>query len=106
MPGLRVMTYNILAGAEQAETEGDKARLELICQIVRQAQPDLLAMQEITSEEAFQALAHALEFSETALAHGAVGYHIGLLSRYPVTGLKEHNNPKIFRHGALEVQLQ
>jgi endonuclease/exonuclease/phosphatase family metal-dependent hydrolase len=105
MSGLRVMTYNILAATEETEAGKGEERIKLICQVIEKAQPDLVAMQEVTDEALFQALARSLDFPHKVMAQGVVGYNLGLFSRYPVLGCIEHNNPEIFRHGILEAKL-
>lgn len=94
---LRIMTYNILDGGEDFFPE--------ISNIVRQTNPDVLAVQEANDETLFYNLASELGF-EAALAEGNRGFHVGLLSRYPITSWVNHPDKGIFHHTFLEAHLE
>lgn len=94
---LRIMTYNILDGGEDFFPE--------ISNIVKQVNPDILAVQEANDEEFFYNLARELNF-EPALGEGNRGFHVGLLSRYPITGWQNHPDKGIFHHTFLEAHLE
>lgn len=93
---LRALTYNIW--------EGGRTRQSKITEVIRQANPDIVALQEVNDEAFFYNLAQELKMNPL-LTHVRIGYNVGLLSRYPVAEWQPHNDPAIFRVGAVQARL-
>jgi endonuclease/exonuclease/phosphatase family metal-dependent hydrolase len=94
---LKILNYNIW--------EGGRERSDRIFKIMKQSDADIIAVQEANDEHLFYTFAHALGM-QAILLHSWVGYHVGLLSRYPVTEWNAHNDPAVFRIGALEAHVE
>ncbi len=94
---LRVMTYNIKDGGEDYPDE--------LANILRDEQPDLVMLQEANDETVFYNLGRGLGF-QAVLGEGNRGFHVGVLSRYPVTRWANHPDQGVFHHTALEAHLE
>jgi endonuclease/exonuclease/phosphatase family metal-dependent hydrolase len=94
---VRVVTYNIRDGGEDY--------LEEIGAVLEQIQPDIVALQEANDDYVFNALASRLGFT-AILGEGNHGYHVGILSRYPVLNWQNYANPFPFHHTLLRVELK
>lgn len=93
----RLLSYNILAGGEQ--------RLPLIASLIRQQQPDVVALQEARSLSNVEALAHLLGMSYTlGEAHNTHRDHVVWLSRLPVSRATNHPWP-ILAKTLLEIEV-
>ncbi len=93
---MRVLTYNILDGGED--------RFPEILNVIRQAEPDIVTVQEANDEALFYNLARELGM-QAELGAGNRGFHLGLLSRYPIVGCINHPDRGIFHHTFLETHL-
>ena len=98
---MKILTYNIWEGGTLRG--GD--RIEAIASVIRGVRPDVVGLEEVNDETAFQRLGQLTEMPHSVLGHGIHGYHLGLLSRYPVNDWTLHNDASVFRHGLLETHL-
>jgi len=73
---IRVMTYNILNGAEGRENE--------VLRVVRAANPDVVVFQEVYTLAFLKNLAHELQMGYFFLGDGNRKRRVGFISRYPV----------------------
>ncbi len=86
---VRVMTYNIFYGAGvnpgHLERGGNNYRYDDLVTLVRQANPDILGMQEILDwpDALVQQFADALGM-QVFLAEMNQGFYLGLFSKYPI----------------------
>jgi endonuclease/exonuclease/phosphatase family metal-dependent hydrolase len=84
---MRLMTYNILTGGRDGD---DVSRFDGVCEVIRQARPDVLLLQECNGfdDEGARTL-YRLE-RETGLrgvlARASTGFHVGLFLRPRVGG--------------------
>src|SRR5262245_47987377 len=78
---LRMLTYNIL--------EGGDGRLSLIADIIRNQQPDVVALQEANSQSNADTLARDLDM-QIAFGEANSKFHIAWLSRLPIRHEKNH----------------
>jgi endonuclease/exonuclease/phosphatase family metal-dependent hydrolase len=83
-----IMTYNILAGGGP--------RLDAIEQVMRAGGADLIGVQEVTRLEELARLAERLEM-RYAVAKAPTGWHVGLLSRWPVLHMRAYGGPLLTR---------
>lgn len=90
---MRILTYNIQDGGEDY--------LEEICTVVEQARPDIVALQEANDEYVFESLADRLGF-RGILGEGNHGFHVGLLTHYPIMEWQNHGGRGEFFHTLLE----
>lgn len=95
---MRLLTYNIL--------EGGVGRTEALCKVIYQAQADIVALQEVCDETFFYNLARNLDYPYRILGYGNQGFHVGLLSRYPIIRSAIHSDDEVFRHSLIEAQLE
>ena len=93
---MKLMTYNILEGGEDF--------LEELGEVMEQAGPDVIAIEEANDEYVFASLAERLGFVR-ALGEGSHGFHVGVLSRYPILRSYNHSDKGEFFHTMLEVHL-
>jgi endonuclease/exonuclease/phosphatase family metal-dependent hydrolase len=93
---VRVITYNI--------REGGKNYLQEIGTVLEQAKPDIVALQEANDEYVFESLTDRLGF-KSILGVGNHGYHVGVLTRYPILKWHNHAGKGEFFHTLLEVDL-
>lgn len=93
---MRVLTYNILDGGEDY--------LDELGTIIGQARPDIVALQEANDEYIFDSLANRLGYTGI-LGEGNHGYHVGVLTHYPITGWYNHAGKGEFFHTLLEVHV-
>lgn len=92
---LRVMTYNILVGAEEREP--------FIRDIISSQEPDVVAIQEANDRQAIETLARELGM-RLVLAAGASPYHLAILTRLPIRRQATHF-PVEMSKGAVEVEV-
>ncbi len=100
---VRIMTYNLLNGG--VESDGTD-RITAIAEVIRQATPDVVAVQEANNEALFYTLARQIDLPQAVLGQSNRGFHLGLLSRFPVESWQMHNQRPVLFHGFLEVHLQ
>lgn len=93
---VRILTYNIWVGGENRQSK--------ITEVIRQAKPDIVALQEVNDEEFFYKLAGDLAM-QPLLAHTQFGYNVGLLSALPVADWEPYSDPGVFRVGAVRAQI-
>ncbi|HUY60845.1 MAG TPA: endonuclease/exonuclease/phosphatase family protein, partial [Candidatus Dormibacteraeota bacterium] len=93
---LRVMTYNLLVGGE--------GRWPAITQLVAQARPDLLALQEADDLPAVQRLADELGY-QCVPGSANMPRHQAVLTRWPVQRRVNHRERAIFLRNSLELQV-
>jgi endonuclease/exonuclease/phosphatase family metal-dependent hydrolase len=93
---MKVMTYNIKDGGEDFLAE--------LGEILVQAGPDIIAIEEANDEFVFESLAALLGF-EHVLGEGNRGYHVGIISRYPILKSQNHGGTNEFFHTMLEAQI-
>ena len=79
---LRVMTYNILDGGEKRETH--------ILDVIRTANPDVVILQEVFSEEFLKFLSRSLEMNYS-IGSGNKKRKVALLSKLPILKFKSHH---------------
>jgi endonuclease/exonuclease/phosphatase family metal-dependent hydrolase len=94
---MKVMTYNIKDGGEDFLAE--------LGEILVQAGPDIIAIEEANDEFVFESLAALLGF-EHVLGEGNRGYHVGIISRYPILQSHNHDGTNEFFHTMLEAQIE
>jgi exodeoxyribonuclease-3 len=94
---LRILSYNILAGGED--------RLPLISDVIRQQQPDVVAMMEARSRNNVEALAEQLGMSLTfGEANNAHKDNVVWLSSLPVIRAINHRLP-VFAKTLLQIEI-
>jgi endonuclease/exonuclease/phosphatase family metal-dependent hydrolase len=93
---LKILTYNIL--------EGGKSRHPALLEVFKQADADVIALQEANDEAFFNNLAQELDMY-SLLGRGNQHFHVGLLSRYPLTRAVVYAEQTPFRHAALVAHL-
>jgi exodeoxyribonuclease III len=105
---MRLMTYNILTGG--IDHDGS-SRLEALAEVVRDARPDILVLNECNEleREGRQAcfwLEHAFGM-RIVLAFAGTGYHVAVALRTTAAGhlLQAHALRRGFHHAALVAQL-
>lgn len=79
---LRVMTYNILNGGENRES--------YIAEVIQTAQPDVVILQEVYTEEFLKALS-ALLGMKYFIGEGNKERKVALLSKLPVRSFESHH---------------
>ena len=90
---LRIMTYNILTG-------GNHGRLGAIEAVIRMADPDVVGIEEANDIDACRMLAERLQM-HCITGYSSGGYHVALLSRWPITCWVNHGRP-VFQKGLIE----
>jgi exodeoxyribonuclease-3 len=109
---LKLMTFNILNGG------GDETRFRGVLDVIRQASPDLLVLQECLDWEEdgprMAAVAEALGVPLEA-AHARLGrsrprgsgkaYHLGLFSKSPIQACQTYNDPAFLGHSIAHLKL-
>jgi endonuclease/exonuclease/phosphatase family metal-dependent hydrolase len=83
-----IMTYNILAGGGP--------RLAAIESVIRDAGADLVGLQEVIRPDLLAALGERLGMQH-AIAYAPSGWHIGVLSRWPIVETHAHAGPEMAR---------
>lgn len=83
-----IMTYNILAGGGP--------RLDFIEQVIRAANADLIGVQEVTRPAELARLAERLGM-HFAVGTSLSGWHVGLLSRWPILYERSYGGPMLSR---------
>lgn len=79
---LRVMTYNIL--------DGGANRASFIFEVIQKAQPDLVILQEVVTEEFLKSLSLSLGMSYF-IGKGNKERKVALISKLPVRSFKSHH---------------
>jgi exodeoxyribonuclease III len=79
---LRVMTYNILDGGENRET--------FILGVIQKAEPDIVILQEVFTEEFLKSLSQSLGMNYF-IGMGNKERKVALLSKLPVLSFKSHH---------------
>lgn len=102
---LRVMSYNIHHGADREET----LTLEEIGAFIKKSGADLVGLQEVDSlcnrsgrEDQMKKLAQITGMHYAFVRHFAYdggAYGLGILSRYPVSGIKNHRITSLSKAG-------
>lgn len=87
-----IMTYNILVGG--------KERLPAIEAVIRHHAPDVVGVQEANDPALIRELAARLGM-ECVVGYARTGYHVALLSRWPIRAWVQHGRP-VFQKGLLE----
>ncbi|HKD75484.1 MAG TPA: endonuclease/exonuclease/phosphatase family protein [Ktedonobacterales bacterium] len=82
---ITIMTYNILVG-------GKDGRMPAIEAVIRECDPDVVGVQEANDIAACYALADRLGM-ECVTGYAAGGYHVGLLSRWPIRSWANYSRP-------------
>jgi len=100
-PGFRVGTYNLnnysddSLGPRPIKTEAAKAKIR---ESIRALNADVLAVQEVASQRAFEELRFSLRSEGLHYPHAELLFawdtniHVGILSRFPVTACRRHTN--------------
>jgi endonuclease/exonuclease/phosphatase family metal-dependent hydrolase len=88
-----VMTYNILIG-------GTEGRIFATEAVIRSQAPDIVGIQEANDPAALRAMAARLGMT-CIVGYSTSGYHVALLSRWPVRAWVNHSHP-IFQKGLIE----
>jgi endonuclease/exonuclease/phosphatase family metal-dependent hydrolase len=83
-----IMTYNILAGGGP--------RLDCIEQVIHAAGADLIGVQEVTRPACLARLAERLGMHD-AVGWSPSGWHVGMLSRWPILSSRSHSGPMLTR---------
>jgi endonuclease/exonuclease/phosphatase family metal-dependent hydrolase len=83
-----IMTYNILAGGGP--------RLDCIEQVIRAAGADLIGIQEVTRPANLARLAERLGMHDV-VGWSLSGWHVGLLSRWPILSSRSYSGPMLTR---------
>jgi endonuclease/exonuclease/phosphatase family metal-dependent hydrolase len=86
------MTYNILVGG--------KERMPAIEAVIRHTAPDVVGIQEANDPDAVRALAARLGM-ECVVGYARTGFHVALLSRWPIRAWANYGRP-VFQKGLLE----
>jgi len=90
---MKILTYNILCGGDGRQT-GENRRPRILA-LVKEAGPDILALQEANGFDdpaVLQNIADHLALPHIALSKGTLyadgeNYNVALLSRYPMSGI-------------------
>lgn len=90
---LTIMTYNILVG-------GKDGRMDAIEAVIRDCDPDIVGLEEANDIAACQALAERLGMA-CINGYSSGGYHLALLSRYPIRSWANYGRP-VFQKGLIE----
>ncbi len=88
-----IMTYNILIG-------GKDGRIHAVERVIREMAPDVVGLQEANDPEAIRALADRLGMY-AVVGYSSGGYHVALLSRWPIRAWVNHGRP-VFQKGLIE----
>jgi endonuclease/exonuclease/phosphatase family metal-dependent hydrolase len=88
-----IMTYNILIG-------GTGGRIHAAERVIRELAPDVVGIQEANDPAAVRAMAERLGM-HAIVGYSAGGYHVALLSRWPIRAWVNHGRP-IFQKGLIE----
>lgn len=87
---LKVVTYNVLSGPDEAENMALNTRIEALCKILSESNADLIALQEVSAEWRDALLQYEpLRQYQTTLFPGEE-LRMALFSRYPLTRVLEH----------------
>lgn len=102
-----VMTYNILVGGKDMGLV--TGRLGLIAQVIEACRPDIVGIQEANDPDALQRLADQVGMIPI-VGTARSGFHVGLLSRWPVREWRLHPAPghpaqAIFQKALLEATI-
>lgn len=88
-----IMTYNILVG-------GREGRLAATEAVIRQMSPDIVGIQEASDPDNIRAMADRLGMA-CVMGISQDGYHVALLSRWPIVAWAQHVHP-LFQKALLE----
>jgi exodeoxyribonuclease III len=94
--GMRIITYNIFYGGQE--------RIPLIAQILRDQNPDLVALQEANERCLVEQLAAALNM-HLIFGESDNSFRVAWLSRLPVSGVRNHQLPFLFQGPLTEFTL-
>ena len=92
----RVATWNLEnyldAPAGSRRAKSDEARTA-IREMIQRMKPDVLALQEVGSTNAFMELRLTLDFVDSELVTGHdTNIHVAVLSRFPIVARRQHTN--------------
>ncbi len=90
---IAVMSYNILVG-------GNHGRMAAIEAVLRDQRPDIVGVQEANDPDALDALADRLGM-RCVVGYVASGFHVALLSRFPLRAWAVHGHP-LFQKALIE----
>ena len=93
----RVMTYNILNGAEGREND--------VLEVIRATKPDVVVFQEVYTMEFLEKLAHELRMGYFFLGDGNKKRRVGFISRYPVASWRSNHAFPTWRN-FIEAQIE
>ncbi|HVA21498.1 MAG TPA: endonuclease/exonuclease/phosphatase family protein [Candidatus Micrarchaeia archaeon] len=93
-PRLRVCTYNVLLGGA--------GRWERLADLLRAADADLVALQEVDWPEPCRQVADALGY-RMVFGRANMPRHQAVLSRLPIVEQRNHRDPRTFLRNSLEV---
>jgi exodeoxyribonuclease-3 len=85
---MRIITYNIFYGGQE--------RIPLIAQILRDQQPDLVALQEANDRSLAEQLASALNM-QLIFGESNTVFHVAWLSRLPVSRVRNYQLPVFYK---------
>jgi exodeoxyribonuclease-3 len=94
---MRIITYNIFYGGQE--------RIPLIAQILRDQNPDLVALQEANERSLAEQLAVALNMHLIFGESDSI-FRVAWLSRLPVSGVRNHQLPFLFQGPLTEFTMQ
>ncbi|MGB8344678.1 MAG: endonuclease/exonuclease/phosphatase family protein [Ktedonobacteraceae bacterium] len=93
---MKIMSYNILLGGED--------RIPHITNVIREQQPDVVALLEANSRENVETLARKLDM-QFVFGEANSEFHVAWLSRLPVVRSENHRLPALAKT-LLEIELQ
>lgn len=88
-----IMTYNILVG-------GRSGRIPAITSVIRACQADIIGIEEANDPDAIRRMADDLGM-HAVIGYTALGYHVALLSRFPILSWANYGRP-VFQKGLIE----
>lgn len=88
MDGMRVITYNIFYGGEE--------RIPLIAQVLRDQNPDVVALQEANDRSKAEQLADMLHM-HLIFGESDTVFHVAWLSRLPVLHIHNYQLPVVYQ---------
>jgi endonuclease/exonuclease/phosphatase family metal-dependent hydrolase len=88
-----IMTYNILIG-------GKDGRIHATERVIRELAPDVVGVQEANDPDVIRAMADRLGM-HVVVGYSTGGYHVALLSRWPIRTWVNHGRP-VFQKGLIE----
>lgn len=94
---LRVMTYNILDSGQNREND--------ILEVIQNAKPDIVVIQEIIDENILQLLAHSLQM-KYFIGKGNRERKVALLSRLSIENFKSHYPAFPVWHNFIEAEVK